>query len=363
MAGLLFHNLTLPENRFRFAITPLFSFPTQTLNGAGSIGYVWYPGNLFKEVMLQADAKTFHFNETLVNLAEPLYARYIKIAPSLNFIFNERDLRSPVTRLLVLKGYNISEDNISYGMLPTDKPFLQQVESNYGLIRYRHNNERIYNPFSYAIEAHGNGDFAKVMAEGKVRIDYNTKGKALHVRGFAGKFFAINDDPAVTSRYLLNASYNGINDYLYDGTYRARNARSRVASHQISIQEGGFKIPVYSGVNRSDDWMASLNLESDLPLGKLPVRLFFDAGLLPNYDQGFANINNRKFIYDGGVQVYFSELVSVYVPLIMSSEFREHLTNSFGKKNVFARSISFTMHLQNINWLRAPSWALKNLVK
>jgi hypothetical protein len=313
--------------------------------------------------MLQGDAKTFHFGETLVNLKEPLYARYIKLAPSLGFLFNEHDLRRPVTRMLTFKGYSIMEDNIVFGTGPTDVPYIQQVETKYGLVRFKHKNDRVYNPFSYAVEAHGNADFAKVTAEGKVRIDYNKKGKALHVRGFAGKFFKINDDPVVTGRYLLNASFNGMDDYLYDGTYRARNARNKIAAHQVSIQEGGFKIPVYNGVNRSDDWMATLNLETDLPLGKIPVRLFFDAGLLPNYSQGYTNINNRKFIYDGGVQVYFSDVVSVYVPLIMSGEFRDYLTNTFGKKNVFTRSISFTMHLHNINWLRAPSWALKNIVK
>jgi hypothetical protein len=104
MAGLLLHDLTIPENRFRFALAPMYAFSSKSFVGSGSLGYIWYPGNLFKEIMLQGDAKTYHFEETKVNLADALYTRYIKAAPSLEFVFNEHDLRSPVTRSLLLRG-------------------------------------------------------------------------------------------------------------------------------------------------------------------------------------------------------------------------------------------------------------------
>ncbi len=360
MPVLLIHDLTLPENRFRYALAPMYSFATKAFTGAGSVGYLWYSENLFKEIMLQADAKTFHFDETHVNLPDPLYARYTKMAPSLCFTFNEHDLRSPVTRTLLLKGYNITEENIDFGTDSASKPVLKTEQKMYGLLRYTHQNKSAYNPFDYSIEGQLGADFAKICGEANARIDYNKKNKSLYVRGFLGKFLPISGNPALTSRYQLNASYSGTDDYFYDGTYLGRNESNRLAAQQISIQEGGFKIPVHNGAARSDNWMATLNLKTDLPLGKLPIRLFFDAGLIPNYNHTATNIKSTTLLYDGGIEVYFiKDIISVYCPVLMSSDFQNCLDNTYGHKNTFVRSLSFTIHLQNINWLKAPSSALK----
>jgi len=360
MAGLLFHNLTIPENRFRFALAPMYAFQSKALVGAGSVGYVWYPENLFKEIMLQADGKTFHDNETSVNLPSRLYGNYSKIAPSLNFTFNEHDPLSSVKRTLTIKGYSIMEQNIDFGTDSLSKPSLASQNKMYGLLRYQHRNDRTYNPFSYNVEGQLGADFAKISAEGNIRIDYNVKNKALYVRAFIGKFFPVNNDPTVYGRYELNASYTGLDDYLYDGTYFGRNAQNGVGAQQISMQEGGFKVPAFNNVDRSDNYMATINLETDLPLKKWPIRLFFDAGIIPNSNPTLTNPNSNTIMYDGGVEIHLiKNVVSVYIPIIMSSDFDNYIINNYGKKNLFARSVSFTMQLQNINWLKAPEKAIK----
>ena len=114
MAGIVLHNLTMPENRFRFAIIPMYSFGTNSFIGAGSVGYIWYPAHAFQDIMLQVDAKTFHDNETHLNVSDPLYARFIKIAPSLNFGLKESSMLSTIIRTLTLKSYFITEDAFVY---------------------------------------------------------------------------------------------------------------------------------------------------------------------------------------------------------------------------------------------------------
>ena len=57
MLGVLIHNLTIPENRFRFAFAPMYSFHTNSLAGTGAMGYLWYPDNFLKEILLQAKPK------------------------------------------------------------------------------------------------------------------------------------------------------------------------------------------------------------------------------------------------------------------------------------------------------------------
>ena len=358
MAGLLFHNIAIPENRIRFLLAPLYSFETQSFTGAGTVGYVWYPHAVFKEIMLQADGKTFHNNETGLNAAGTLYSRYTKAALALCFTFKEGSQLSTVTRDLIIKGYNIQEENFSFG---TDTKLVSQ-QKMYGLLRYHHNNTRTYNPFEYSIDAQLGADFAKIGAEGIARVDYNVKGKSLRVRGFAGKFIAINNDPEVNGRYMLNASYSGINDYLYDGTYLGRNARNSVAAQQVSIQEGGFKVPVYNHADRSDNWMATLNVSTDLPVKHLPLRVFFDAGLIPNFNPTIEHNSSTVLLFDGGIEVsLINNFLSIYVPVIMSSDFQNYLKDTYGS-NAFQRGISFSMKFQDINWLKSPVKFLKMAV-
>lgn len=363
MLGLAFHNLTMPENRFRFVLVPMYGFGSKQAAGAGSVGYAWYPHSAFREILLQADVKSFHDNETLVGLDKPIYAGYLKIAPSLNFTFSQPAMTSPVARTLCIKEYNITENNIDFGAGSGAKPQLVAEQKTYGLIRYKHVNQRQYNPFYYSFEGQGSADYVKLGIEGFVRIDYNKPHKSLYVRGYFGKFFAISGDPAVYGRYELNTSFTGPDDYLYDGVYRGRNAVNGISAQQISMQEGGFKIPTYNNVGRSDNWLGALNLESDLPIRFSPIRLFFDAGLTPNAHPDQQHNSSTTVLYDGGISIHMAkDIVQFYIPVIMSSDFQNYLTNSFGHKNVFTRSLSFSVKLTNLNWLKAPYPMLRSMI-
>ena len=361
--GLLFHNITIPENRFRYALAPLYGFKDGQFNGTGTMSYIWYSKGLFSDVTLQADAKSFHYNSTSQNISDPLYARYLKIAPSLMFTFNEHNLRSPVTRTLTLKAYSITEEGFNFNLDPTDslyKPSKGSQQKTYGLLAYKHNNARTLNPFSYSVEGQMGADFAKINVEGKVRIDYMVKNKSLYVRGYFGKFFDVGNNPAVASRYYLNSSYTGTNDYLYDDTYIGRSDQTGFAAHQVSMHEGGFKIPTplyASPIGRNDNWLAAVNLETDIP--KIPyIRLFLDAGTYANAAQ--QNPSTNKFIYDGGVEVHILyDIVKIYVPLVMSKDFRDYMKSMYPGKTL-QNSIVFSIQLQNIDWLKLPSNLISN---
>lgn len=366
MAGLLLHNtFAIPENRFRFILAPMYGFNSETFNGAASLGYAWHPKGFIKEVLLQTDVKSFHHLKTELNVPDALYARYLKVAPGLHFTFKERNPVSTVTRTLSLKAYWIQEDGFDFTLDPSDslyKPSLAQQEKTYGVLRYRHNNERAVNPFSYDIEGQLGEDFAKINVEAKLRIDYNTKGKSLYIRGFAGKFFTLDNAPFAADRYFLNSTFNGANDYLYDDTYLARNEREGLGSRQISIREGGMKLatPFYANpLGRSDNWLASVNLSTDLPLKKLPLRLFLDAATFA--DAADLNPSGNKVLYMGGIELHLPfDILSVYFPIVMSSDYRDYLKSVHGNK-VFENSITFRLQLHNINWLKAPLRVIKNL--
>lgn len=367
MLGVLLQNaFTIPENRFRFVLAPLYGFRSGTFAGAGSVGYAWFPKRAVKEVLLQTDVKTFHYDQTEFNVQDPLYARYLKVAPGLHLTFKERNPVSPVTRTLSLKGYWIQEEYFNFRLDPSDslyKPSIRQQEKVYGTLRYQHKNERAVNPFSYSLESQLGKDFAKINLEGKVRVDYHAKGKSLYVRAYAGKFFSIGDDPFASDRYYLNTTFSGPNDYLYDDTYIGRNEREGLSSRQVSIREGGFKLatPFYANqIGRSDNWLAALNIATDLPLKKLPLRLYLDVATFSDADK--LNPSGNKVLYMGGIELHLPyDVVSVYFPLVMSSDYKDYLKSIYGK-DIFGHSITFKLQLHNINWLKAPRWGLKQVI-
>jgi hypothetical protein len=100
----------------------------------------------------------------------------------------------------------------------------------------------------------------------------------------------------------------------------------------------------------SNNWLTTLNFRSDLPI-KLPIKtqLFLDVGTFAN--AGNLNPSGSKLLFDGGVQFnLLSDLLEVYVPFIMSRDFRDY-TKSVYTKNRFLQTISFNLKLSQIDVL------------
>lgn len=362
--GILFHNLSIPQNRFQFAIAPQYSFCSKSINGVAAISYSWFPKNVFQEIRLQTNFKSFAQGKSDLNIETPLFARYYKFVPGLELIFKEKTVLSKVERKLILRQYNINEEHFDYSMNPVDslyRPTIAAVQNTYALIRYEHKNARTFHPFSYNGELQLGKTFVKLGLEAKMRIDYDVKKKSLYLRAYAGKFINIQT-AADNSRYWLNTNYSGINDYLYDGTYLGRNKNEGLLSQQISIQEGGFKMPtnLYSNpLGRSNNWLIALNIKTDLPLGNLPLRIYADVASFADAKQ--INQSGNAVLFNAGLELHlFDELLSIYAPIVMSSEYSDYLSEIY-PKGKFGKSISFSLNIQNINWLRTNEYVFDNI--
>lgn len=365
--GLLFHNFTWPETKFKFALAPLWGFSSNQINGTGSIGYDWHlQQSRLKNITLQLDAKSFSYNQfsagyssdSLTFSSNKIMLGYTKIAPSINFTFREKSALSPVHKTLLLKGYSISEDDLKFQLNTKDSvynPSKFNSNSVYGLVRYEHQNNRPFNPFSYVGEIQLSQNFIKITAETNWRLDYNRKNKSLYIRAFVGKFFEQNS--TISNRYYLNTTFTGQNDYLYDDTYSGRNESQGTWSKQISMREGGFKIPtnLYSQpIGQSNNWLATLNIKTDLPI-KIPLQLFLDLGTFA--DAEMINPSGQKMLYDGGICLSISNFFQVNLPLIVSKDFSDYQSQILGKTGVF-ENVSFSLQLHNFNWLKLSSKTL-----
>ena len=143
-----------------------------------------------------------------------------------------------------------------------------------------------------------------------------------------------------------------------------RNEFKGALSQQIMIRDGGFKVRsdlLASKIGKTDDWLAALNLKTDIPENinplevlpvKIPVKLFFDIG---TYSEAWnKNAATGKFIYDAGLQVsVLHDFINIYIPVIYSKVYSDYFKSTITEKRFF-KNISFSIDIQNFR--------LKNII-
>ncbi|MES1249827.1 MAG: hypothetical protein ABUL46_04040, partial [Chitinophaga rupis] len=142
-------------------------------------------------------------------------------------------------------------------------------------------------------------------------------------------------------------------DYTYSNYFVGRNDFTGFTSQQIMNRDGGLKIrevnfPWLEG--RSDNWVSALNLNSTLPASIvppwLPLKVFLDIGTYAEAWQ--QNSQTSRFLYTAGLQLsLFHNIVTLYAPLIYSSDFRDQL-KTLPDQNTFWKKLSFSIELQNL---------------
>lgn len=365
--GLLCHNLSFPQNRFQFALVPQYGVSSKQLNGLAAVSYSWFPKHFFKEIRVQGNFKSYSQNKSDLNIAEPIFARYIKTSPFAEFVFKEKNARSTIRKRIIAKHYFIQEEGFAYVQdISLDSLYRPQIttEQNlYALLRYEYTNDRSFHPYAFNFECQAGQNFVKLGLETKLRIDYDVQNKSFYMRAYAGKFIATNTAP-LSSRYYLNTTFSGTNDYLFDGTYAGRNEQQGLWSQQISMQEGGFKIPTNMYTNplgRSDNWILAFNLKTDLPFGKLPIRLYADLATFA--DAKRVNPLGNSLSFNAGLELsLFKEVLNVYLPLLLSKDYGNYLKEMYPENRIL-KSLSFSINLQHFNGLRAHEKLFKELTQ
>lgn len=363
--GLLLHNLGMPQYRLQFVLAPLYSFGSKTVNGVGGLAYSWFPRRVFREIRAQLNVKSFAQGRADLNIASPLYSRYIKYAPSLELVFKPAPFPDTRSNALLMRQYTLQEQYFEYeqGADSLFRPGLRDTAFLYFAARFVHANKRAFHPYSYEVEAQSGPGFVKLGLTADLRIDYDVRNKSLYIRAYGGKLLSTGAS-AIATRYWLNTTFTGRNDYLYDGTFFGRNEQEGFFSRQVSIQEGGGKLPtnLYAApVGRSDNWLLSVNLKTDLPLGKLPVRLYADVSTFA--DARFLNPSGSALLFSAGLELHlFRELLCIYAPLVMSREYQDYY-NSLFNKNRFLNRLSFALNIQHLNFMRSNQYVFRRMTE
>jgi hypothetical protein len=156
-------------------------------------------------------------------------------------------------------------------------------------------------------------------------------------------------------RIISLTGASGYEDYLYQNYFIGRNEYEGLASQQVMIRDGGFKVStelLSKEVGKTGNWLGAVNLSTTIPSKinplsvfpmAIPIRLFADIGTYAEaWEQDFEG---DRFLYDAGLQLSLNnDMINIYFPLFYSAEFSEYV-KSVHTKNRFFKTVTFSINL------------------
>jgi len=362
MIGLALHNYTFPASKFQFFLAPLYATNSKQINGIGRVGYTWRPDGTFEKIDLSVSGARFSTLSGTDSNANKVFGGFYKVAPALRLTFKNSDALSSVEKWIEWRTYVIGEKGFNYNLKSTDG----QYYPTEGKVQNRYLNQltlnitdyRVLYPYDVQFQVQQGDGFYRATATGNYFFNYSNSG-GLQARVFAAKFGYIGEKTIAKQFNTIIyqpklTAVRGNEDYTYSNYFIGRNESEGLASQQIMVRDGGLKLrtDLFQGLQgRSDDWIASVNLNTTLPGGlfpvKLPLRIFFDAGTYA--DAWKKDAVTSRFLYVAGIQLtLFKNLLNVYAPILYSKEFRDNL-KTVPDQNTFFKKVSFSIDLHRFN--------------
>ncbi len=362
MLGVLFHNYTLPQEKFSFLVSPLYATGSKQFNGLARMDYKLHQGNNGEKLVFSVAGASFNGDEFTDSTGKKNFLRFSKVVPGLKYVFANDNPRSLLTKYLQWKTFFIKEESLLFTRdtinnadiisYPTFNRYVNQL-------KFVVENSRALYPYNAELQAEQGKDFVRLAFTGNYFFNY-AKGGGMNVRLFAGKFFYIGEKSFAkqfqTDPYHLNMTgARGYEDYTYSNYFAGRNEFDGFASQQIMQRDGFFKVRsdlLSSKIGKTDNWLAAANFTSDFPKAfnplsvlpiKIPLKIFVDIGTYAEAWQ--KNSNQQKLIYDAGLQIsLFKDLVNIYAPILYSKVFRDYIKST---NPGFVKNISFSIDIQH----------------
>lgn len=349
--GLAAYNTVFPSQRTEWVFAPLYGLGSERPGGAGRIEHHFdrLDSRVFQIIRLGVNgrsAATFNDHDAV--------SWYGKVAPHLIMDLKRDPLSKPWHYSIMLRGVGLWQE--ARVDLPEGPGLSSSRRDLYGELSFKAENRSTLSPSEIIPILTWNEDFVRVSLELKQAFVYNKKEDQLRLRAFAGSILSRGDD-FYTNRLNSWGLTWGAEDLLFDHAYLERGATERLPGRQFNKQQGAFKTPFLQG--RSEDWMAAINMEFDLPL-PLPISLFASRGWVPTQRRsvvgGQLTITNEvaNYLEAGiGLQVV-RDVMELWVPLYVSqliADEERFLDRGFGER------IRFVLALERLD----PSKALRKL--
>ena len=335
MAGAAIYNTLLPRKNIELTMLPLYDFRTNSLVGMGDVTFNIFPGKGFlQKIDFGLAVKSFHYDDFKFE------QRYFKWQPFLKGTLRKQDLRSSKQSVIRLRRVMVEQDEVR-----SQGPYLlefKKIQENYYIdeLEYQFQNKRSINPFNFTVTAQHYEDFVKTSLLANYQI--SLKKKDIFLLFFAGVF---SKDPDLSYRFEYNVSaITGSRDYMYDHLYFGRSEFEGFWYQQVHVADGGLKIRTDKfPFGRTDDWIASFNVE--VPLPKFPIYIYAEAATTGEvWAQKF---NTEKILWDMGISLTLpKDIFEIYFPILMSEDLKQAFHAN--GKNYFQR-ITFMINLDRMN--------------
>ncbi|MCW3108015.1 MAG: family metallopeptidase, partial [Segetibacter sp.] len=366
MIGGLIHNYTLPIPKLQYFGGLLYGTGSKKLNGFGRASYNIYKRNYHLSTALSYI--TYSQNDFTTADNTKLIMGVKRWTPSVKLTLFDKDPLSTRRFTLQWKTFLLNEGSLNFKTIYTPTDTFDQVSvvnNHYYINRFSVgvSDNRVLFPYSLTISTDQGKDFIKTGLTAKAFFNYPDGKSGMNVRFFAGKLFYLKAAPNLVrfrnDRYFLNMSGpNGNEDYTYSDYFIGRNEFQGWQSQQIMERDGFFKVNTAllgNKVGKTDDWLMSANLSSDLPDNinplsilpiKIPLKIFADVG---TYAEAWKdNPASGRFIYDAGIQIpLFHSLIDIYIPIVYSKVYSNYYKSTITEKT-FLKTIAFTINISKL---------------
>lgn len=325
MLGALFHNYTIPSNRFQYLIAPLISFSRKGLSGIGEFSYAFLPRNTFKTVRLGSSIKSFKNADHFYFNGESNYAN---ISPYVFMKFKNKPENLNVHHTLLFQAiYNtIYSSNNNIDELGGFVKFNTKYRTSDTKVDFEVRNDLMK---SLTNSEH----LGRLSVEARYRYRYfkNKKDRWIDFRVYFGDNYAFQSNQG--NRYQLSTSgISGNQDIFYENYYFARTSFTGKYSGQQSTGMGDFK----SNANfYSSSWITSVNAFFQLPVKPNVIGVFTDLGFLPNN-------NSVETLFSTGLGIKIGDFFGLYFPLYNTLNMGNLYTN-------YSNNIRFSIKLNPVN--------------
>lgn len=364
MLGGLVSNYGSPVARLNFLAVPLYATGSGSFVGLSRLNYAITSNGAVRKADVFVNASSFTASSFQDEDGRKHNMRFLKLVPGFRLTFKERSPRSTVRKFVQWKTYLLREESLDVSLDSVITPTDTTVKYRYSTpatdrylnqLQLGFENGRALYPFSVKLMAEQAQDFVRTTLTATYFFNYPKDG-GLKVRFFAGKFSYLGGKTVqkqfANDRYHLNMTgANGYEDYTYSDYFLGRNKFDGLASQQIMIRDGAFKVRtdlLASKIGKTDNWLMAANLETTIP--EFPLRLFADIGT--HAEAWDRNADTDRFLFDAGLQLpLFSETVNIYVPLFYSKVYSTYFKSTI-PDNRFWKTISFSVNLYNKQFRR-----------
>ncbi len=360
MIGGLIHNYQLPLNRFQFIAGALYATASKKINSFGRIAYNTFKSAYHLETALSYIS--YSQNDFIKVDNNKLIQGLQRWVPSVKLTLYNKDATVTQRFTIQAKTFLLNEDVLDF---PTDtlNPVTTVAQKSFiNRLSISVSDNRILYPYNIAFSADQGRNFIRTGLTAKYFFNYADGRSGMSARLFAGKFFYLKPATSNTSlneKYFLNMTGpKGKEDYTYSDYFIGRNEYQKWMSQQLMERDGFFKVNtdlLGAKVGKTDDWLISLNLVTDLPDNvnplrvlpvKIPFKIFADVG---TYSEAWKdNPASGRFIYDAGIQLSFiRSILNIYIPVLYSKVYKDYYKSTITQKR-FLRTISFNIDLSQL---------------